>query len=181
MTLRVTGGYLGGRRLRSPSGRSTRPTGARVREAWFSAISDRIPGATVLDLFAGSGALGIEALSRGAERVTFVESSRTAMAVLRQNVAALDLESRSEFVRADVFRTLVRFSEPAAVCDLALADPPYDSSFARQVVQVWLERPFASMLCVEHARSGLAGVQPDWTRVYGDTALSFFIGRGRTE
>ena len=181
MTIRVIGGDLGGRRLRAPHGRSTRPTGARVREAWFSAISADLPGSNVIDLFAGSGALGIEALSRGAATATFVESDRTVIGVLEGNLAALALESRAEVIRADVFRVLAKLSTRQRRFDLALADPPYDRGHAQRLVEVWLERPFAGMLCIEHARSELAGSEPDWTRAYGDTELSFFIGPGRTE
>ncbi|MFQ5528890.1 MAG: 16S rRNA (guanine(966)-N(2))-methyltransferase RsmD [Gemmatimonadota bacterium] len=181
MTLRVIGGDLGGRRLRSPTGRSTRPTAARVREAWFSALAPHLPGATILDLFAGSGALGIEALSRGAAWARFVESNGAAMKVLRANVVALDIEPRAQLVQGDVFRNVARPTSDGRIFDLALADPPYDTGLARRLVEVWLERPFAGMLCVEHARSELGPAEPDWTRAYGDTELSFFIGPGRTE
>lgn len=175
--LRVIGGELRGRRLRSPTGRSTRPTGSRVREAWFSAIADHLPGASVLDLFAGSGALGIEALSRGAARVRFIESDREALKILRANVTALDLEPRTQVIRSDVFSALPRNS----AFDLALADPPYGNGLARRLVEVWLEQPFAGMLCVEHGRSELDELKSDWARAYGDTELSFFIGSGGTE
>ena len=181
MTLRVIGGELRGRRLRSPTGRSTRPTSARVREAWFSAIAGHLPGASVLDLFAGSGALGIEALSRGAATVRFIESDRGALNELRANVRALDLEPRTEVIRSDVFRALSRSGPGSRAFELALADPPYGLGLARQLVEVWLEQPFAGMLCIEHRRSELDETQPDWTRVYGDTELSFFIGSGETE
>lgn len=152
-----------------------------MREAWFSAISGDLPGSNVIDLFAGSGALGIEALSRGAATATFVESDRKVMSVLEGNLAALALEARAEVVRADVYRTLAELKAGQPRFDLALADPPYDRGHARRLLEVWLERPFAGMLCIEHARSELAGSEPDWTRAYGDTELSFFIGPGRTE
>ncbi len=177
MTLRVIGGELRGRRLRSPSGKSTRPTSARVREAWFSAIADVLPGAAVLDLFAGSGALGIEALSRGAVLVRFVESDRGALNFLWANLKTLDLEAQAQVIRSDVFRALPR----SLAFDLALADPPYGVGLARRLVEVWLERPFAGILCVEHGRSELDDMRSDWARAYGDTELSFFIGSGRTE
>ena len=181
MTMRVIGGELGGRRLRSPAGRSTRPTAARIREAWFSAISEYLPGATVLDLFAGSGALGIEALSRGAALVRFVESDRAAVNVLRANLEALELEARAQVVRADVFQTLSQSGTEGGTFDLALADPPYGKGLARKLVELWLKEPFADMLCVEHGRSELDETQPVWTRAYGDTELSFFIVSGGTE
>jgi len=180
-TMRVIGGELRGRRLQAPAGQSTRPTGARIREAWFSAISEHIPGATVLDLFAGSGALGIEALSRGAKLVRFVESDRVALNVLRANVKALELETRAQILCGDVFRALSRSDTDSVTFQLALADPPYGKGLARRLVEVWLKKPFADMLCVEHRRSELDETQPVWTRAYGDTELSFFIVPGGTE
>jgi len=181
MTLKVIGGELRGRRLSSPAGRLTRPTSARVREAWFSAIAEHLPGATVLDLFAGSGALGIEALSRGAAQVRFVETDRSALKVLRANVKALELEARVQIIRSDVFRAVSHSGPGNFTFDLALADPPYGRGLACQLVEVWLTKPFAGMLCVEHRRSELDETRPDWTRAYGDTELSFFIGAGGTE
>jgi len=109
--------------LLSPDGQDVRPTGDRVREAVFNALGSlgAVEGATVLDLFAGTGALGIEALSRGAAHVTFVEQARAALRTLEANLAALGLGARSRVVRADV--TAVVAGLPAA--DLALVDPPY--------------------------------------------------------
>ena len=172
MSLRVIGGELGGRRLASPRGRSTRPTRSAVREAWFSALGPGLSGARVLDLYAGTGALGIEALSRGAASVLFVESDPAAFRLLRRNVEELGLADRSELRRGDVFRELVGLERGAY--DVALADPPYGSHAAR-LVEIWLEEPFAGILCVEHARTEPDLPDPDWHREYGDTGLSFYI------
>lgn len=124
MTLRVVAGSAGGRRLASPSTRATRPTSHRVREAIFNALTslDAVMGATTLDLFAGSGALGIEALSRGAAAVTFVDSDPRALEVVRANLATTDLAARANVVRSDAARFLA--SGPGSF-DLALLDPPY--------------------------------------------------------
>ena len=181
MTIRVIGGDFGGRRLSTPGGRGTRPTSDRVREAWFSAISDEVVGARVVDLFAGSGALGIEALSRGADKAMFVENDRRALNALRGNVESLGLGERAVVLRSDVFRAVGGSELRKANLDIALADPPYCVGLARRLVEVWLERPFAGMLCVEHSRAELDGLQADWMRTYGDTELSFFIGAGRAE
>ena len=121
--MRVIAGRYGGRRLRAPAGAATRPTGDRVREALFSILGARVAGARVLDLFAGSGALGLEALSRGAERATFVDSAPAAIAALRANVAALGAEG--EVVRADAMRWLRSASAAARQYDLVFLDPPY--------------------------------------------------------
>ena len=100
--MRVIAGTYGGRRLQAPPGEATRPTSDRVREALFSILGDRVDGARVLDLFAGSGALGLEALSRGAASATFVDSAPAAIRAVRANLAALGAEA--EVVRADALR-----------------------------------------------------------------------------
>jgi 16S rRNA (guanine966-N2)-methyltransferase len=117
--LRITGGELGGRRIRAPKSSKVRPTTERVREAVFSILGD-VSGARVLDLFCGSGALGIEALSRGAAEATLVD---THPAAARKNLEALELTDRAETVRADVARFLRRAGEGSY--DLVLCDPPY--------------------------------------------------------
>jgi 16S rRNA (guanine966-N2)-methyltransferase len=122
-TVRVIAGRYGGRRLQAPPGDATRPTSDRVREALFSILGARVADARVLDLFAGSGALGLEALSRGAQRATFVDSGAAALKALRGNVAALGAEA--EIVRADALRWLRAASGGARQYDLVFLDPPY--------------------------------------------------------
>jgi 16S rRNA (guanine966-N2)-methyltransferase len=120
--VRVVAGEFKGRRLQAPRGAGTRPTADRVREALFSMLGD-VSGARVLDLYAGSGALGIEALSRGAESAVFVERDRHALAALRRNLEAVgvDAEVRSQ----DALRFIAR---PEGVFDLVFCDPPYDDA-----------------------------------------------------
>ena len=122
--MRVVAGRLGGRRLAAPPGDATRPTSDRVREALF-AILGPLGGERVLDLYAGSGALGIEALSRGAAEATFVERSRPAVASIEANLAALELEARVE--RGDALRFLTAAGRAGGTArfDLVFADPPY--------------------------------------------------------
>jgi 16S rRNA (guanine(966)-N(2))-methyltransferase RsmD len=122
-TMRVIAGRHGGRRLKAPAGEATRPTSDRVREALFSVLGDRVEGARVLDLFAGSGALGLEALSRGAASATFVDAAPAAIRVLRDNLAALGEEA--EVVRADALRWLGTASRRSRQYDLVFLDPPY--------------------------------------------------------
>jgi 16S rRNA (guanine966-N2)-methyltransferase len=131
--MRVVAGVAGGRRLQAPPGRDIRPTSDRVREAIFSSLEsmDAVRGASVVDLFCGSGALGIEALSRGAATATFVDDDRAALAVVEANLASTGLGG-GEVVRADA----VRWLEGAVAVDLALVDPPYsfngwDAVFSR--------------------------------------------------
>ena len=169
--MRVVGGIWGGRRLDAPPGRQTRPTTDRVREAWMSAIDAALPDARVLDLFAGSGALGIEALSRGAAHVTFVESSISAVGVLRKNLDALDVPSSSYRIhRGDAFRFVEGIESPF---DVAFADPPYAGGGAARLAMLFQARPFAAVLCVEHATRERLDVQAVRKRRYGDTMLTF--------
>jgi 16S rRNA (guanine966-N2)-methyltransferase len=121
--MRIVAGEFGGRRLHAPRGRATRPTSDRVREALF-AILGEVRGARVLDLFAGSGALGIEALSRGAESAVFVESDHAAAAAIRRNLDAIGA-ARAEVRRHDALRFLGSGEGPF---DLVFVDPPYDSA-----------------------------------------------------
>ncbi len=123
--MRVIGGELGGRVLRSPEG-GTRPTSDRVREALFQRLGD-VSGARVLDLYAGSGALGIEALSRGAAGAVFVERAPRAAALLRANLDQLELAARARVLQADVVAGLRRLAREGDRFDLVFADPPYAS------------------------------------------------------
>jgi 16S rRNA (guanine(966)-N(2))-methyltransferase RsmD len=121
--MRIVAGTFGGRRLRAPAGTATRPTADRVREALFSVLAGRIAGARVLDLFAGSGALGLEALSRGAAAVTFVDRDPGAIRVVRANLAALGIQAE---VRRAEARAFLRTAPAAArQYDVAFLDPPY--------------------------------------------------------
>jgi 16S rRNA (guanine966-N2)-methyltransferase len=121
--MRVIAGRYRGRRLQAPRGAATRPTSDRVREALFSVLGERVEGARVLDLFAGSGALGIEALSRGAAEVTFVDSAPAAIGAIRANLEALG--AAGEVRRADARRFLGGAPPAARKYDLVFLDPPY--------------------------------------------------------
>lgn len=180
--LRIVAGELGGRKIAAPPGRRTRPTRELVREAWFSALGDRIVGARVADLFAGSGALGIEALSRGARHVDFVERDGRTLDVLRKNLEDLEITDRCTVHRRDVERFLDASDEGGEPFDLVLADPPYASSWAVRLARRLGRRPYARLLCVEH-REGALGDEPGvvWHRTYGDTELSFLRPPGEAE
>lgn len=169
--MRIVGGRWRGRRIEAPAGSRVRPTADRVREAWLSIVQLEVADARVLDLFAGSGALGLEALSRGARVVEFVDSHPASLQALRANIARLDAGAQVVVHRADVFDYLR--TVPATGFDLAFADPPYGRDLAAAVVRRWLEAPFARTLGVEHARDETMPAGAD-TRRYGDTALSFY-------
>jgi 16S rRNA (guanine966-N2)-methyltransferase len=167
--VRIVAGEFGGRRLAMPKDARVRPTADRVREAWMSILADAIPGARVLDLYAGSGALGLEALSRGAASATFVELNPPSLRALQANIAALGVGDRVTVHRGDA----LRYAEglEAGAFDVVLADPPYARAAAARLVTLFRSTPFARILSVEHrATDRLDG---DSTRRYGDTALTF--------
>jgi len=167
--LRIIAGEFKGRRLRTPTGRAVRPTGDRVRESWFSILQQAIPDARVLDLFAGSGALGFEALSRGAVAVDFVETHRDSLTALKANIEALKVEERVTIHRIDALRFAERL--PPNAYDVAFADPPYATDAAARLLALFRATPFARALSIEHAADlVLAG---DDTRRYGDSAITF--------
>lgn len=167
--MRIIAGVFGGRRLRAPRGRRVRPSGERLREAWFSILGSRLEGARVLDLFAGSGALGLEALSRGAVHADFVERHQASLTALQANIEALGVRERCTLHRAEAVSFAAGLA-PGAY-DVAFADPPYASDAAHRLVARFRLVPFASVLGVEHvAREPVAG---DDTRRYGDAAITF--------
>ncbi|HZD38508.1 MAG TPA: 16S rRNA (guanine(966)-N(2))-methyltransferase RsmD [Actinomycetes bacterium] len=176
--MRVVAGSLKGRRLRVVRGGATRPTSDRVREALFSILGDRVVGARVLDLFAGTGALAIEALSRGAASAVLVEQAPQAIAVIRSNLEALDLQ-RVATVRRTRAETYLRTQRDGPF-DLALLDPPYAIGVGMLAGLLGaLERgalaPGAVVAVEAAARSEAppwpAGLAPTEPRRYGDTAL----------
>lgn len=139
--MRITGGEFGGRNLRVPDSEAIRPTQDRVREALFNILMPEIAQAEFLDLFAGCGAVGLEALSRGAKRVTFVEQDRRHLAALRQNLETMAPDRATEVIGAEVYRWLQRYA--GAGFTMVFADPPY---------RLGEERGYASVLATLAAR-----------------------------
>jgi len=183
--MRITGGIHRSRPLRAPRGSTTRPTSDRVREALFGILTSAgaLEGANVLDLYAGTGALGLEALSRGAARATFVESSRFALEALKANIAALGLAASARIVEADVERSIHRIASRAPF-DVVLADPPWalveSGEAPRAVVALVAAGLFspAAWVVIEHSsRTPAPAASPllcAQTRAYGDTTLTFY-------
>jgi 16S rRNA (guanine966-N2)-methyltransferase len=164
--VRVVAGSAGGLRLRAPAGRGARPTSERVREAIFSSLASAgvLAGASVVDLFAGSGALGIEALSRGAASATFVDADGAALAAVRDNLRSTRFDGT--VVRADA----VRFLETAPAYDIAFVDPPYRFEGWAELVA----RLESDVAVLESSRE--VGLGPDWDVVrrkrYGGTVVT---------
>ena len=169
--MRIVAGEWRGRRIAAPADPRVRPTADRVREAWMSIVGPRLEGARVLDLFAGSGALGLEALSRGASSAEFVELNAPSLRALRENIAHLGAGDRAVVRRGDALR--IAESLAAGAYDVAFADPPYRLGMAERIAARWLEVPFAAVLGVEH---GAKEAMPEGgeTRRYGDTAITIY-------
>lgn len=186
MSFRVVGGALRGRRFRPHVGEHTRPTSERVREALASALVARglIEEARVLDLFAGTGALSFEALSRGAADAVLVERDRRALASLRESVATLGLEARVTIRPYDLGKADAAAKVAAdGPFDLVFADPPYANAatlpeLARALVRAGALAPDATLVLEHPKATPLSGLAPFATYEYGDTAVSFVRTEG---
>jgi 16S rRNA (guanine966-N2)-methyltransferase len=176
-TVRLTGGTLRSRSVRTPSGRAVRPTPARVKEALFSILADRIADANVLDLFAGSGALGFEALSRGAAHATFVEQHRPTADALRGTAEDLGVSDRTTVLSLSTERAARMVS---GRYDLVFADPPYAQPYPAATFATLRARGAIderSLVVYEHSAREHAPADPAFpvqrTAVYGEVALAF--------
>jgi len=174
--MRIIAGIAKGTMLVAPPG--ARATSDRVREAVFSSLGDRVLGATVLDLFAGSGALGLEAASRGASAVTFVDNTRGALAALERNLAAFrrnrTVTCQFQVIRADVFK----LPPLGKTFSLIFADPPYGDA-AQKLLSIPLPLAIGGLFVLESAKRDPLAVGPPWfvkrESVYGDTRVSFLV------
>jgi len=179
--MRIVGGNLGGRVLRAPAGAATRPTSEKVRQAIFNILPD-VEGNHVLDLFAGSGALGIEALSRGAAHVTFVDHNKVPLGVIRGNLRELGLDARATVVGGDAVAVAAR--PGPAPWNLVFIDPPYASDLAVRAATALEHLAPDATIVIEHDRrhappEHLGSLVRSDERRYGDTLVSFFQ-RGST-
>ncbi|MBI1847011.1 MAG: 16S rRNA (guanine(966)-N(2))-methyltransferase RsmD [Candidatus Rokubacteria bacterium] len=180
--MRVIAGTLKGRRLVAPRGATTRPTADQVRIALLDTLAPWLPGARVLDLFAGAGGVGFEALSRGAAQATFVERDARALAALRENVEALGVAAQAQVIRGDVARTVERLGARGARFDVIFLDPPY----AGDAVAAALEALAAAgvlapggVVVAQHftkrpPADAVGALRAFRTRRFGETTLTFF-------
>jgi 16S rRNA (guanine966-N2)-methyltransferase len=181
--MRIVGGSLSGRVLRAPPGAATRPTSEKVREAVFNILGNimgSLEGDHVLDLFAGSGALGIEALSRGAAHATFVDAGKPALLSVRGNLRDLGLEARAQVVAGDAVVQAAKLVPPSP-WRLVFIDPPYRSDLAVRAVNALPPQNLApgAVIVIEHDRhnappEALGSLLRTDQRRYGDTLISFF-------
>ena len=176
MNIRIISGQFGGRKIEAPDNSRTHPMGERVRNALFNSISNEISGARVLDAFAGTGSIGIEALSRGAHSAVFVERDRIAQKILAKNINALGLEERSSVVRTSVYNWLATKSPENF--DIIFVDPPYHDPQLSTVAKLFgLLKPGALMVlshigrCEVPSQNGIVVVD---NRSYGNAHLTFY-------
>ena len=180
--MRIIAGQRRGHKFDGPAGRNTRPTSDLVRESLFNILGEAVAGCLVVDLFAGTGALGLEALSRGAARAIFVEQNRANVALIKRNIATLRFEDRAVVVPTDAFRWARAFQPLDDDPVVVLIDPPYREyeNHPRRVHQLLaglLDRlPAESLIAIEASRSLNADVLPNaeaWdARRYGDTQIA---------
>jgi 16S rRNA (guanine(966)-N(2))-methyltransferase RsmD len=180
--MRIIAGLYKGRRLKTLEGMAVRPTSDRLRETLFNVLGPRLEGARFADLCAGSGAVGIEALSRGAAEVTFVELSRRAAAVIEENLRHCRIEEGAKVIARDLESALRRLANAGAQFDLIFLDPPYQSGLyapaLRAIARGGLLAP-DGILIAEHRRGEMLGGDYDGLRPYreivqGDSSLTFF-------
>jgi 16S rRNA (guanine966-N2)-methyltransferase len=184
--MRITGGEYCGQKVRVPGGSKVRPTQDRVREALFSAIASKIPGCAVLDIFAGSGAVGLEAASRGAGSVCWVESDARVCTVLRENIARIAGNAGTyRVVRHDAIKFLVGSAVEGKPFDVIFADPPYDRDGTRQWARKALQAIQAGHTLADNGlfvmEQGTGEQVPEsegWSlksnKTYGETRLLFW-------
>ncbi len=181
--MRVLGGVARGRRLKSVPGETTRPPLARVRQALFDILQPQTPGATWLDLFAGTGSYGIEALSRGAEAVVFVEKNPRAVAIIRENLAATGLEAGATVIRGDVLQEVLRLARIGYRFTVVGVAPPYFKGLGPEVLglvdETGIVAPGGCLYVQRHRSEELPGrtaalvLARDYR--YGETVLSLYV------
>jgi 16S rRNA (guanine(966)-N(2))-methyltransferase RsmD len=181
--MRIIGGEARGRRFKAPRGQAVRPTAARVKESLFNILPRDFSGLRLLDLYAGSGNVSIEALSRGAAKAVLIDESPRSTAVIRDNLKHLGFTDRAEVWTAPVFRSLRRFAKSGEIFDLIFLDPPYDRELVENTLKTIAQCNLLSAtgrVVVEHSareqvKSQYGSLYLNDQRRYGDTQLSFFM------
>jgi 16S rRNA (guanine(966)-N(2))-methyltransferase RsmD len=178
--LRIIAGYAKGRKLKSPENQDIRPTSDRVKEAIFSMIAFYIPGKIVLDLFAGTGNLGLEALSRGAKFSVFVDNNREALKLVNQNIKLLGYKDKTSVVFSDALKALDLFRKRNEKFDIVFIDPPYRQSLYGEIIQSIAENDIidrSGILIIEHPadiklKDEYEGLKKIKEKKYGNTSIT---------
>ena len=180
--MRIIAGQYKGRRLRTLSGQQLRPTSDRLRETLFNILQSRIEDASFLDVFAGSGAIGIEALSRGAKRAVFIESARRAVPMLEENIEHCEIGDSARVIPRDAIAALKFLASGGDRFDIIYIDPPYESDLYEPVLRLIAERKILAddgIVITERRKGGIAqksygDLRPYRELVQGDSVLTFY-------
>lgn len=179
--MRIISGEVGGRRIKGVSKGVLRPTTERVKEALFNILGEKVRGALVLDLYAGTGNLGLEALSRGAEEVTFVDLNQDAIQIIRENLRSLNYTKKARIYRGDALLHLKRFEKRRERFDLIFADPPYLTKFQISNLKSQIPLTPEGLLVLQHYKKNppelgiVSELKKIRERRFGETVLSFYI------
>ncbi|MBU1083714.1 MAG: 16S rRNA (guanine(966)-N(2))-methyltransferase RsmD [Candidatus Omnitrophica bacterium] len=182
LKMRIIAGEYRGRRIKQPASGETRPTKDRVREAVFNMIAGQVPGAYVLDLFSGSGAYALEALSRGAEKAVMIENDRLCVDAIKENVKVLGAGGRSEVIEADVFGSVEGLNAKKEQFDLIFADPPYKKDMVKKALIIVnhydILKHIGFFILEHHVDEDIPGIEGNVSlykqKTYGKTAISVF-------
>ena len=185
--MRIISGVSKGRRLATPKGQAIRPTSDRVKESIFNILGGEVEGKAVLDLFAGTGNLGIEALSRGAKKALFVEKGRQALNLIQRNLSQFGMNGQSEILPKDVMRAIGILKQRCEIFDLILIDPPYEKGMIQKTLMKLNSDKIHhedSILIIQHnRRESIPTMFEGWTlirqRRIGDTLISFLSPSGQ--
>lgn len=180
--LRIIGGKYRGRKIKQPSSCLARPTKDRIREAVFNMIASKIPGTVSLDLFSGSGAFGLEAISRGSERCVFSENNEECISIIKNNITSLGVESKVEIMEQDSFRSVELLAEEKRKFDLVFSDPPYNRGMARKTLNIIYHYDILNVSglliiehhCLEELSREEFGANLYKQKTYGDISISIF-------
>lgn len=187
--MKIIAGQAKGRKLKTLEGRKIRPTSGRVKEALFNILSTIVVGKEILDLFAGTGSLGLEALSRGASGATFVDKDKDAFKILCSNIKLLEFEERSKTFFMDAFRAVKKFGREKKKYDIIFIDPPYGNNLYEKILIGLIDEEIVSkdgMIIVEHPSSKkLKDNYKCFIKVksqkYGNTLISIYTKEGLNE
>ena len=180
--MRIIAGKYRGRRLQGPRGADLRPTGDRLKETLFSILGPALDGVTVLDVFAGTGAIGLEALSRGAREVIFIDSSREAVRLIRRNLELLGIASGYKILQEDAFTSLRALARSGFRADIVFLDPPYRWGPYSDLIGILFQTGIAAaetrVILEHHGKAGVPVTEPGFRRVrtvrQSDKCLSFY-------
>lgn len=180
--MRIIGGIFRGRRIRQPGTRAVRPTKDRIREAVFNMIASVVPGSNVLDVFAGSGAYGLEAVSRGAENACFIDDDIRSVRTIKENAISLGLPAgKVHIIKEEAFRALKSLGEKREKFDIIFADPPFKRNLAKKTLHIInkydILKPAGFLIVEHHAEEKLEATEHITIlkqRTYGDIVISIF-------